>query len=819
MKSRLKVLRWSFIACFFSLPVLIAGADDSVTHTGLSLELIMADPDWIGNPPLNPWFSDDGSLVFYEQKRIGESMHDLYRVDLKSWEHALVSEAEWALQVDFPGVINPAQTQKVFLKEHDVFLKQLDSGVSVRVTQTMEAESAVRFSADGEFVMFRSGDALFRHAIREGVTQQYGQILAEDDPLLEDDTYSFLGQQQLELFTSLVDDKRKQQNLDSYTRERNPIDTVYVGKETLIRSITPSPLMDRVLVVTRKKASEGVPDVVMPNYVTDSGYVTQREVRSKVGESPPEPDKLLLANLEEHTSLVVDLSGLPGITSDPLKSLRQSALKWHVANGADQSIMEKQLKAPDVRDITVTGVAWNPQGTRLAVQLRAEDNKDRWIISIDPVSGNITPEYQLSDKSGWVNRTYDEFGWTRDGRRLWFLSEESGFSNLYVKEPGRGKLTNLTQGSYVVGSPVESRNGDYFYFIANKEDPGEYRLYRVGSDGKDGPYAVTSIFTARQRLTGDDAAPFILSRDESRVLFRHSQPNQPAEVYVQEVRPGASADRVTHTVSPQFEQFDWQTPRFVDIPSSHGAGSIRSRLYLPADNKVADKPRPAVIFVHGAGYLQNAHNGWSTYFREYMFHNLLTEHGVVVLDMDYRGSRGYGRDWRTAIYRQMGHPELEDLLDGVKFLVQDWQVDPARVGIYGGSYGGFLTLVAMFRAPETFAAGAALRPVTDWAHYNHGYTSNILNTPLVDPGAFQKSSPIHYAEQYANRPLLIAHGMQDDNVHFQDSVRLVQRLIELKKENFESAIYPLDPHGFTYPESWLDEYRRIFKLFRGTLDF
>ena len=142
--------------------------------------------------------------------------------------------------------------------------------------------------------------------------------------------------------------------------------------------------------------------------------------------------------------------------------------------------------------------------------------------------------------------------------------------------------------------------------------------------------------------------------------------------------------------------------------------------------------------------------------------------------------------------------------------------DLSRVGAYGGSYGGFLTFMAMFKEPDLFAAGAALRPVTDWAHYNTGYTSNILNTPQIDPIAYKRSSPIYFADGL-QKPLLINAPMVDNNVFFHDTVRLVQRLIELEKENFETAIYPVEPHGFVQPSSWLDEYRRIYKLFETHL--
>jgi dipeptidyl aminopeptidase/acylaminoacyl peptidase len=199
-----------------------------------------------------------------------------------------------------------------------------------------------------------------------------------------------------------------------------------------------------------------------------------------------------------------------------------------------------------------------------------------------------------------------------------------------------------------------------------------------------------------------------------------------------------------------------------------------------------------------------------------MFHNLLVQQGYAVIDMDYRASAGYGRDWRASIYRQMGHPELEDLLDGKKWLVEHAGVDPKRVGIYGGSYGGFMTLMALFRAPGEFSAGAALRPVTDWMQYDDNYTADILNDPQIDPIAYKRSSPIEFAAGLQD-PLLICHGVVDDNVLFEDSMRLYERLIELHKDNFTLAPFPLDSHGFTNADSWLDEYKRIHRLFDSTL--
>lgn len=276
--------------------------------------------------------------------------------------------------------------------------------------------------------------------------------------------------------------------------------------------------------------------------------------------------------------------------------------------------------------------------------------------------------------------------------------------------------------------------------------------------------------------------------------------------------PQAKMIQVTTSTTQAFQAYPWRDPEIIRFTARDGA-QVPARLYRPEN---AEPGGPAVIFVHGAGYLQNVHQWWSSYFREYMFHNILVDNGYTVLDIDYRASAGYGRDWRTAIYRHMGGMDLSDQVDGAKYLTEEIGIDAQKIGIYGGSYGGFITLMALFTEPGTFAAGAALRSVTDWAHYNHGYTSNILNTPVLDSVAYARSSPINFAEGLEDQ-LLILHGMIDTNVQFQDVVRLAQRLIELGKDNWEFAVFPVERHGFVTPSSWSDEYKRIFKLFQENL--
>ncbi len=400
-----------------------------------------------------------------------------------------------------------------------------------------------------------------------------------------------------------------------------------------------------------------------------------------------------------------------------------------------------------------------------------------------------------------LNWQFNDLGWLPGSQRAWWLSEATGFSHLYT-ETATGDARAITQGDFEITQVAWPPEGDPLV-LSNRSHPTEYDLYRVSVGSGD-----------MQRLSElRGVEDFTVNPVDGRVLLRHSGTYWPAQAGVLDLG-GGELSHVTDTLQPAYRAIEWQSPEWVAVPSQHGVDRPIWSKFYPARTAVPGK-HPIVIFVHGAGYTQNTHYKFPYYFREQMFHNLLTVRGYHVLDMDYRASRGYGRDWRTAIYRQMGTPELEDLIDGVRWLVSEHNGDPDRVGVYGGSYGGFMAFMAMFKAPQVFAAGAALRPVTDWRHYNHSYTANILNTPQVDPEAHRRSSPIEFVEGFEGA-LLISHGMLDDNVFYKDSIRLAQRLIELEKENWELASYPLEPHGYVHPESWLDQYRRILKLFETT---
>ncbi|MEM7245844.1 MAG: prolyl oligopeptidase family serine peptidase [Acidobacteriota bacterium] len=788
-----------------------------------TLEQVMADPDWIGNAPGNPYWSLDSSAVYFDRKRVGSPVEDRIRIDLADGQERVLTEAEHS-NLDVPGGHwSTDRTRRVFARNGDLFLAELGSGAVRQLTRTTARERSPRFMADERRISFRRGDAWLVRELDTGLELEPASLKTEDDPDEKEDDDGYHPRQERRFFEYLRrreadgdanrDRARALQDAD-VTRPDRPF---YLGKKVEVARSDLSPSGRWLLVTTRKKQSDEKrwgEKSPMPLWITESGYVETRDVRAKVGTGDRSTERLWLLDLESGEKHELKLDALPGIKTDPLASLRdaaearekerESAKKKKDGDDEDEarSSRRDRRKKRRARPAWVRSVEWNRAGTEALVMIESHDNKDRWITRVDFERARLDDLHHLHDEA-WINWRYNDMGWLSDDRTAWWLSEESGWSQLEVRGLDERRSRALTHGRQVVSSVRESPDGRFLYYLSNPQSPRVYDVHRVEvATGR-----TEAVTTLGGRMS------YELSPDGRRLLLRQSKPTRPPELFVQEARPGASARQLTESRSEAFQAMDWVEPRFVEVPSSHGVGVIHSRLYLPpAGVRAPAAKRPAVVFIHGAGYLQNAHEGWSGYFREFMFHTVLANRGYVVLDMDYRASAGYGRDWRTAIYRDMGRPELEDLTDGVRWLVSEQGVERERVGAYGGSYGGFLVLMALFQEPDLFAAGAALRPVTDWAHYNHGYTSNILNVPEIDPEAYRRSSPIEFAEGL-EKPLLMCAPMLDDNVHFHDTVRLVQRLIELKKEDWETAIYPVEPHGFRQPTSWLDEYRRIYKLF------
>ncbi len=774
--------------------LLLATAAHAQSAAPLTIEQAMADPDWIGPSVDQAWWQWDGKQVQYLLKRDGSPVRDTYRQGTGGGTAERVADtARAGLDAANPSY-DATRQRMLFARNGDIFLRDLRTGALTQLTRSNEIESRPQFASDGGAI-WRAGNNWY-HWRADGGTAQVAVVKAERDPNAAPKA-DVLRDQQLATLATLRRDKEQRDALrtqeDAWrradaTRAAAP---VYLGDEVEIVDSALSPDGRHLLVVTQAKSADEGQAGKMPKYVTESGYEEFQEVRTRVGRNAPAAHALWLVDVGAGTAKSLSFDPLPGIATDPLAALRKAAKR-------DPLKGNRAVRVESDGDGSGPAVHWSDDGRNVAVEIRAVDNKDRWIASVDLDNARLQPRHRLSD-SAWINWDFNDFGWLPDNRTLWLLSEESGYSQLYTVE-GNGKPRQRTRGKWEVSMPVPSADGSGMFFLCNQKWPGDYEVCKLDLRNDQ----LTEI-TALNGVEG-----YSLSPNGQQLLVRYSGSYLPTQLAVVPAA-GGQATVLTDTRTPAFKAQPWIAPQYVQVPSKHGAGTVWGKYYGPT-NPEPGKQYPIVMFVHGAGYLQNVSERYTPYFREQMFHNLLVQQGYIVLDLDYRASEGYGRDWRTAIYRNMGHPELEDYLDGLDWLVATKQGDRARVGIYGGSYGGFMTYMALFRSPGTFKAGAALRPVGDWMQYNHEYTSNILNTPELDPEAYKTSSPINYAEGLRDH-LLIAHGMIDDNVFFKDSVDMTQKLMELHKDNWQVAPYPLERHGFTRADSWLDEYKRILKLF------
>jgi dipeptidyl aminopeptidase/acylaminoacyl peptidase len=534
-----------------------------------------------------------------------------------------------------------------------------------------------------------------------------------------------------------------------------------------------SPDGEHTAIPVGETASRGKSTFV-PNYITPSGYTEEINSYQKVGDIPTATMTLALTS--------------PG----------------------GKTVWLSPPASVGKRSYAVRNTSWSGDGTTLVGQIATDDHKDLWLAKIDPTTGVSTPLFTEHSDAWLGGPGRGTFGWLPDHKRIYFESENDGWAHLYTCDVTTGTVNQLTHGPFEVSAVRLSKDGSKFYFVSSEGSTARRHFDSISVDGG----ATTRLCPPGSDDTLDGDNPVALSPDETHAAYLRSWSNHPPELFIANFATGKET-KLTESPSAEFASYPWIKPELVMVPATDGA-KVPGHLYLPAHFK---KGGPAVLFVHGAGYLQNVHDWWSTtYYREYMFNNFLASKGVAVLDIDYRASAGYGRDWRTAVYRFMGGRDLDDEVDAAHFLTAKYGVDPKRIGMYGGSYGGFMTLMAMFTKPGVFAAGAALRPVSDWANYNDGYTSEILNLPQDDKVAYRRSSPIFHAEGLQGA-LLICHGLVDTNVHFQDTVRLVQRLVDLKKENWSVQFYPIEDHAFTHPTSWIDEYKRIYNLFQTNLHF
>ncbi len=769
------MISWVRLSLLVSIFVFYLGS--SVIAQNLTVREIMAEPSIAGTRVEGEKLSPDGTKVIYLWNAENKLPKDLYLVQTSGGNPQIILRLS-----DLP---KPSATPE---KEN-----KLDYGLTVSDEFVRARENNLgnfEWSPDSKKLLFTQGGDLYLFNIGEGKPKRYTKTQSPEVGARFIDNDRIMYQQGGNIFVLNITDATTVQ----LTREADQAKFISVQG--------PSVSKDGKMLAYTVSDSSKYKALFVPNYLGE--FVEAPTTRRGWSEQ-----KLFVT---------------------PTDGSRDTALEIKLPKSEGVSGFRRMAWAADNRSLIVDR---NDKDTtrRQLFYVHNVGSKDEQIITI---SDETDDKWQAS-----LSVIFEPN--PKDASQIFFCSEKDGHNHIYlatlkaetqpvgsVSDPsarvqeGGDRLRNdveikqLTKGNWQVEWAKWTAGGDSIAYNSTEEsaDERQFFLYDVAKHESTKLKSYEKGMKVSPQMDEKNAQPML--------LYGFSQWEMPDELYVQRVcsdcREGEYVTKLTHTVPDEFARRKWNAPHFIDIPTRDGK-KIASKYYLPASFD-AKKKYPMVVFVHGAGYLQNTINGWNNYYREFMFNELLTQKGYVVLDMDYRGSAGYGRDWRTDVYDFLGGKDMDDEVDGIDFMVKNYSVNQSKVGVYGGSYGGFMAEMLAFRVPEKIAAAAALRPVADWKNYyasSPQYTAQRLGFPDKNPEAYKRSSPISYAEGLKTQ-LLILHGMVDDNVHVEDSMQLTEKLIRLgKTEYFQTQFYPSENHGFVRPESWTDEYTRILAFFEKNL--
>lgn len=661
---------------------------------------------------------------------------------------------------------------------HDGGVYVYDAGRSnerrIRRAVTLEEDAhSARMRRDGAAVLFEVGERLYSCTIDDGTVA----LVAAKHEISRDRTTeagAWLREQQLDLFDHVRRQARRRDSAAARDRrgDRHAAQAIPVPAKVGVDDIQLSPDARFLTFRARTPASPRQRTEYI-DYVDESGYATVRTARPKVGE-PRTEVRLGVVKIDA--------------TVDP----DSVDVKW------------VELTEAGERNTVPHGPYWSPDGDRAVVQFISEDHKDLWFAELDLELGTATVVTHDRDET-WIGgppvlANYLQpalLEWLPGGRFV-FASERTGWSHLYLVETD-GSIIPLTSGEWEVRGATLSQDRVTWLLRASREHPSDDHLYQMPAAGGD----LVRLTDKPGRHVG------YLSPRGDRLAVVYDESIQLPDLFLRDAFAGAGETRVTVSGSDAFFEHPLARPEIVSFEHPDG-NPIWAALFKP---DLPNAEHAAVVHVHGGGYRQFAHRGWTVY--GWALHlggiNYLVQQGYTVLDFDYRGSAGFGRDYRTDIARSMGIKDADGATAAAGYLAAEHGINPGRIGIYGVSYGGFMTLMAQFRYPGVFAAGVANAAVSDWAHYSDGWTSRILGVPHEHPEAYRVSSPIYYADGLEDK-LLIVHGLVDNNVQFQDAARLVQRLIELEKD-FEVMYYPVEPHTIQTEASRFDFVRRVMAFF------
>ena len=535
-------------------------------------------------------------------------------------------------------------------------------------------------------------------------------------------------------------------------------------------------------------------------------FVAQEEMSRMTGYWwSPDESHIAFTKVDESP---VDVITRSEIYADDIKMIEQKYPKAGTPN-AEVSLAVQNIKSGkrdwvdmgENKDVYFARGKWMPSGDTFTYQWQSRDQQTLEFRAYNLASkSQQTLITETSD--AWVNLN-DDLTFVSDDQFIW-ASERDGFKHLYLYNNSGELVRQITKGDWVVDAieAVDDETGT-IYFTGRKDTPIERHLYSVSLKGGD-----------VKRVTQRDGFHSItFSGDASIYIDRFSTINRPPQVSLHQ----ASGEQVTwlaenklddsHPLTPYMSE--WVKPEFGTLQTDDGA-TLHYRVYKPEN---LNKKHPAIVYLYGGPHAQVVTNSWAG--DRGLLMQYWVKQGYVVFSVDNRGSNYRGKAFEDPIYKKMGSIEVDDQVAGVKFLRTLPYVDAERVGVHGHSYGGYMTLMTMFKAPEYFKAGVSGAPVTDWRLYDTHYTERYMGNPNTDDEAYTDASVFPYAENLKG-PLLIYHGMADDNVLFTHSTRLYKHLQDLAIP-FETMDYPGKKHSIRGKQTRIHLYKTMTNFFDRNL--